>query len=164
MSKSIPKTTKNAALEQGPMARLNKRLQQKMRSIVPYGRRGGGYLRGGTDLGECKDRGGVDRRSGRSYKTTFGEPNRTKTDLSRLSNGQLVELELHWNGWFVRQSRRILQGRAAAGEDISQASRRLLGIFELQHDVTPSLLPILALHPIDALVDMLLILIGISHF
>ena len=122
-----------------------------------YGPDGGVFISDWTDLGECHDRDGVHRRSGRIYKITFGEPNRTKTDLSRLSNGQLVGLQLHRNDWFVRQSRRILQERAAAGEDMSQASRKLLGIFEEQQDVTRKLRAMWALHTMDALEEKWLI-------
>ncbi len=118
---------------------------------LKYGPDGGVYVNDWTDLGECHDRDGVHRRSGRIYKITFGRPKHTKTDLSRLGNEQLVQLQLHRNDWFVRQARRILQERAAAGQDMSKARRRLLGIFDDQQDVTRRLRAMWALHVIGEL-------------
>jgi putative membrane-bound dehydrogenase-like protein len=118
---------------------------------------GGVFVSDWTDLGECHDRDGVHRRSGRIYKITFGRPAHKKIDLSQLSNEQLVQLQLHRNDWFVRQARRILQQRAAAGQDMAKARRRLLGMFDDQQDVTRKLRAIWALHVIGGLEEKWLV-------
>jgi putative membrane-bound dehydrogenase-like protein len=118
---------------------------------LKYGPDGGVYVTDWTDLGECHDRDGVHRRSGRIYKITFGQPKQIKTDLARLSNEQLAGLQLHRNDWFVRHARQILQQRAAGGQDMSKVRRRLLGLFDNQKDVTRRLRAMWALHVIGDL-------------
>ena len=54
-----------------------------------------------------------DRSNGRIYNIAWGEPKRVKVDLSKLSDAELVKLQLHRNEWYVRTARRILQERAA---------------------------------------------------
>jgi putative heme-binding domain-containing protein len=41
-------------------------------------------------------------------------------DLAKLTDAELVELQLHKNDLYVRHARRLLQERAAAGSDMSQ--------------------------------------------
>ena len=103
---------------------------------LKYGPDGGVFVSDWTDLGECHDRDGVHRRSGRIYKITFGRSEYVETDLSRLSNGQLVQLQMHRNDWFVRHARRILQERAAEGQDMMMARQALLGMFDEREEVT----------------------------
>ncbi len=54
-----------------------------------------------------------DRTSGRIYRVDYGESRGVKVDLARLSDRDLVNLQLHSNDWYVRVARRLLQERAA---------------------------------------------------
>ncbi len=82
------------------------------------------YLTDWSDLGECHDHDGVHRTSGRIYKITYGTPKALPKDLdlAARTNDQLVELvNSHSNHWHVRRARRLLQERAARGDDVSDA-------------------------------------------
>ena len=66
--------------------------------------------------------------------------------MSKLSDAELVKLQLHKNDWFVRHARRVLQERAAAGKleketpdalrviltDNTDVSRRLRALWALE--------------------------------
>jgi putative membrane-bound dehydrogenase-like protein len=62
-----------------------------------------------------------DRTNGRIYKVSYGKTEAAKVDLSKLSDEELVKLQLHKNDWYVRTSRRIMQERG-----ISEAARQEL--------------------------------------
>ncbi|MES2692101.1 MAG: PVC-type heme-binding CxxCH protein [Verrucomicrobiota bacterium] len=85
-----------------------------------------------SDNGECHDRDGVHRNSGRIYKISWGAPRRVAVDLSRASTEELVQLQLHRNDWYVRQARRLLQERAVQGERMEAAHVRLRELFDGQ--------------------------------
>ena len=65
-----------------------------------------------SDTGECHTY-RPNTQTGRIYKIAYGEPRKTKVDLTRLSDDELVKLQLHRNDWHVRHARRLLQERAA---------------------------------------------------
>lgn len=95
---------------------------------LKYGPDGGAYVSDWTELGECHDKDGVHRDSGRLYKVVYGQPSAVPQrlrDLTKLSDLQLVTLQSHQNVWFVRHARRILQERAAARNIDSNAVQRL---------------------------------------
>ncbi|MEX0819892.1 MAG: c-type cytochrome, partial [Pirellulaceae bacterium] len=101
---------------------------------------GGVYIADWSDIGECHDNDGIHRTSGRIYKVTYGQPQPPATaDLSKLNVAELVDCQLHTNDWFVRNSRRVLHERAAAGADLGQAHQRLHDIFDHHVDVTRKL-------------------------
>src|SRR6185436_3428624 len=52
------------------------------------------------------------------------------------------------NDWYVRQARKILQERAARGQEMTQAGRDLLAMFDQQSDVTRQLRAMWALYAI----------------
>ena len=53
-------------------------------------------------------------RPGRIYKISYGEPRRGQgRSCAKLSDDELVKLQLHANDWYVRHARRLLQERAA---------------------------------------------------
>lgn len=84
---------------------------------------GGVYLADWSDTGECHDHDGVHRTSGRIYKLTYGTPEPTgPLDVSRWSNRQLLEAQLHPNAWYGRQARRVLQERRAAAPQFTLAA------------------------------------------
>ena len=112
---------------------------------MEYGPDGDVYLTDWADQGECHDRDGVHRTSGRIYKISWGEPRRVEVDLVQASTAQLVKLQTHCNEWFVRHARRLLQERAAAGEDLSLAHADLRRMFQTASDVTAKLRALWAL-------------------
>jgi putative membrane-bound dehydrogenase-like protein len=65
-----------------------------------------------SDTGECHTY-KPDVTTGRIFKIAYGEPRKTIVDLTRLSDEELVRLQMHPNDWQVRQARRLLQERAA---------------------------------------------------
>lgn len=82
-----------------------------------YGPDGGVFVLDWSDTGECHDHNGVHRTSGRIYKITYGEAAREPVPrLDALDDRALVGLHRHKNEWFVRQARRILANRSAAGK------------------------------------------------
>jgi putative heme-binding domain-containing protein len=101
-----------------------------------------------------------DRTNGRVYKITYGSTKPVQVDLSKLTNAELVQLQLHRNDWYVRTARRLLQERAAAG-DSSKAvvdrdvHRRLRNILDTHADVTRRLRALWALHVTGGLTDKL---------
>ncbi|MFQ5732777.1 MAG: PVC-type heme-binding CxxCH protein, partial [Planctomycetaceae bacterium] len=87
---------------------------------LKYGPNGSVYVIDWYDKNACHRRNPEiwDRTNGRIYNIAYGEPKNVKVDLSKLSDRELVKLQLHKNEWYVRTSRRLLQERAAAGKEI----------------------------------------------
>jgi putative membrane-bound dehydrogenase-like protein len=114
---------------------------------VRCGPDGAVYVSDWTDLGECHDHDGVHRTSGRIYKIIYGKPRPPqKIDVAKLSDAELVKLQLHKNDWFVRKARRNLQERAAAGKDMKAVHAALRQMFDEQRDVTRKLRALWALY------------------
>jgi hypothetical protein len=67
------------------------------------------------DTGECHNYDKVDLTNGRIHKIVYGKVKPWKGDLSKLSDGELIELQKHKNDWFPRHARRILQERKSKG-------------------------------------------------
>jgi putative membrane-bound dehydrogenase-like protein len=83
-----------------------------------YGPDGQAWMIDWYDMQACHltDPGRHDRSNGRIYKIAYGVNKATKVDLAKMSDSQLVKNMLHQNEWYVRQSRRLLQERAAVGK------------------------------------------------
>lgn len=92
---------------------------------MQYGPDGSVFSSDWSDTGECHSVVNTQRGTGRIYKISYGEPRHLPVDLQRLSDGELVELQLHRNDWFVRHARRILQERAADGRDMAAVAGEL---------------------------------------
>ncbi len=129
---------------------------------LKYGPDGGVYLSDWCDNGECHNVAQTDRGSGRMYKIVYGQPTPLPTDfdLTKLSDAELVKLQLHKNDWYVRHSRRILQERAAAGRDMSAVHGALLAMFASEKSAARKLRALWALHategtPADFLIAQL---------
>ncbi len=114
---------------------------------MDYGPDGGVFVSDWSDLGECHDNDGVHRTSGRIYKVTYGQPKPLgDLNLARLSDAELVKLQLHKNDWYVRHARRLLQERAAAGKLSQGTAAALLKILKDHPDETRKLRALWALH------------------
>ena len=88
-----------------------------------------------SDTGECHERNGVHRTSGRIFKIQFEEPKPVRQlDLPSLSVEALAKLHLHENEWYVRQARRVLADRASAGTLEANAGGVLKQLFQEQQD------------------------------
>jgi putative membrane-bound dehydrogenase-like protein len=95
---------------------------------VKCGPEGGLYVSDWCDTGECHNYDKADVTNGRIYKITYGTPKPWAGDVSKLSDAELVKLQLHPNDWFVRHARRVLQERAAAGKLGPAVLRQLRGL------------------------------------
>jgi putative membrane-bound dehydrogenase-like protein len=89
---------------------------------LAYGPDGAVYVLDWSDTGECHEHDGIHRLSGRVFRFAYGEQRPPPaSDLTRLSPAELAGLHSHASEWFVRQARRELANRAAAGVDVSAA-------------------------------------------
>jgi len=123
---------------------------------MAYGPDGGVFVSDWNDLGECHDNDGSYRTSGRIYKITHGATRANGVDLARLSDAELVKLQLHKNDWFVRHARRLLQERHGARKLDGAVRGELQRIFETNPDVTRKLRAIWALNVVGGINDGLL--------
>jgi putative membrane-bound dehydrogenase-like protein len=114
---------------------------------ISYGPDGGVFVTDWNDFGECHDSDGAYRTSGRIYKITYG-PTQAAGDfnLAKLSDAELVKLQLHKNDWHVRHARRLLQERAVAGKLDPGTHAALAQIMDENPDVTRKLRALWALH------------------
>ncbi len=95
------------------------------------------YVADWSDTGECHERNGVHRRSGRIYRISYeGEKGGDAkaapveaSDLSQVKPADLVALTLSADAaeWDVVQARRQLATFAATGADVTQLAESLLG-------------------------------------
>jgi putative membrane-bound dehydrogenase-like protein len=115
---------------------------------LKYGPDGGVYLSDWCDNGECHNVVETNRETGRMYKIVYSEPKPVPADLdlAKLSDADLVKLQLHKNDWYVRHARRILQERAAAGADMTAVNRELREMFDAEPSVPRKLRALWALH------------------
>ena len=113
---------------------------------ISYGPDGGVFVSDWNDLGECHDQDGSYRSSGRIYKVTYGKTQPAgDLNLARLSDAELVKLQLHRNDWHVRHARRLLEERAAAGKLARGTHAGLQKILATNPDVTRKLRALWAL-------------------
>lgn len=118
---------------------------------ITYGPDGSVYIADWSDVGECHENDGVHRTSGRIYKITYGDlkpqPSR---DLQALSSLQLLEFLKSANEWPVRQARRLLQERAANGEDMAAVVTALQTVYDSETNIPQKLRYFFALHAVGA--------------
>jgi putative membrane-bound dehydrogenase-like protein len=98
--------------------------------------------------GECHS--GDLKTTGRIFKLAYGKTQLYSGDVAKLSDGELVALQLHKNDWFVRHARRVLQDRAAAGTLKPETVPALLKLYDSNPDVTRKLRALWALHAMGA--------------
>jgi putative membrane-bound dehydrogenase-like protein len=75
---------------------------------------GGLYVSDWSDAGECHDYDDIHRENGRIYKVNYGQARAPLVNLARAGDGDLVANLASKNEWTVRQSRLLLQERAAS--------------------------------------------------
>jgi glucose/arabinose dehydrogenase len=65
----------------------------------------------------------TDRSNGRLYKVTTNAVKPVQVDLSKASDAELVQYQLHRNDWYVRHARRILQERGLTAESVAELEK-----------------------------------------
>ncbi|WP_009960009.1 PVC-type heme-binding CxxCH protein [Verrucomicrobium spinosum] len=97
---------------------------------LTYGPDGGVYILDWSDIGECHENDGVHRNSGRIFKVTYGDAVKPKeTDVTKLSDEELVKLQLSDNEWLVRMARWELRERAHRGK-VPAVAKQVLDTFK----------------------------------
>jgi putative membrane-bound dehydrogenase-like protein len=86
---------------------------------------------------------------GRIFKISHEKDKWVQTDLSKLSDIELVNLQLHKNDWYVRQARLILQQRGAN----KKVHKALKNILDKNPDVTRKLRALWTLHVTKGLTE-----------
>ncbi|MDB5308468.1 MAG: dehydrogenase [Gemmataceae bacterium] len=118
---------------------------------VKCGPDGGLYVADWTDTGECHNYDKADTTNGRIYRVVYGTPKPWKGDLAKLPDAELIKLQIHANDWVVRQARRVLQERAAAGKlektTVEELRRQMKG----SDDVPWKLRGVWALHVVGGM-------------
>ena len=127
-----------------------------------FGPDGGVYSSDWSDTGECHSTRNTRKHTGRLFKITYGDPKPFTLDLPRLSNSELVDLQLHKNDWLVRHARRLLQERYASGVFMDSAAKALLQMFRSEPTTPKKLRALWALKVINRLDDKFLVQ-QISH-
>ena len=84
-----------------------------------------------SDTGECHSTRNTRKHTGRIYRIRHGQPKPWNGNLAKLDNLSLAQLHLHQNEWFTRHARRLIQERAANGDDLLQANKKLHEIFRV---------------------------------
>jgi len=100
-----------------------------------YGPDGQVYMIDWYDRNQCHhgDVNGHDRSNGRIFKITYGKPAPVKVDLKKNTDLELVAMQSNKNDWYVRQARRVLAERSAAGK-LSAEARTALAKIAFGHD------------------------------
>lgn len=111
------------------------------------------YVSDWSDTGECHSTRNTRRHTGRIYRLTYLKTDLPTIDLSKQSNQQLAELQLHENDWQVRHARRLLHERATAGQEMSDVRVALNAILKNEAHVPKRLRALWTLWVIDALPD-----------
>jgi putative membrane-bound dehydrogenase-like protein len=120
---------------------------------VKVGPDGALYVSDWCDTGECHNYDKCDITNGRIYRVSYGDPKQWKGDVSKLSDAELVKLQISKNEWFVRHARRVLQERAAAGKLGAEPLAALQTMLKEEKDVTRILRAVWALEAMDALTE-----------
>ncbi len=124
---------------------------------IQYGPDGGVYVSDWSDTGECHSIKNTQRETGRIFKVTFGAPSYQPVDFASLTNDELVQKQLHKNDWHVRHARRVLQERAARGDDMSDVRKSLLQLFDANQDTPRKLRAVWALYVIGGIDESFLL-------
>ncbi len=123
-----------------------------------YDQDGSMYMIDWYDKNQChsNDAKAHDRTNGRVFKVVYGDTKTTKVDLSKLSDAELVKLQLSKNDWNVRTARRVLQERQALGKLTPDANKSLVDILQNNPDESRKLRALWALNCTGGLTPELL--------
>lgn len=111
---------------------------------------GGAMLAEWTDLGECHDRDGIHRTSGRLFKISYGKSKKLEPfDLNAFKSEELANLLWHENVWWRRHALRILQERFASGKTAGPKMVELLGAKAASGSIRDSVIAVQLLASID---------------
>ena len=116
---------------------------------LTYGPDGQVYMIDWYDQNQChhSNNENHDRRNGRVFKISYKNAQPTSVNLKKLSDSQLVDLQLNANDWYVRHARRILQERGKQPAVHEQLCKTALS----HPDETRRLRALWALHVTDGL-------------
>lgn len=106
---------------------------------LSYAPDGSVYVLDWSDIGECHDNDGIHRTSGRIYRISYGKTEAAKVDLTEWSNDDLAESVGSPNEWYSRQARQLIQQRAAAGQDLTKATLKLMNTYRLTSSIPTAL-------------------------
>jgi putative membrane-bound dehydrogenase-like protein len=120
---------------------------------VKTGPEGGLYVSDWSDTGECHNYDKVDTSNGRIYRVVYKGTKPWTGDVSKATDAELVKLQLSPNDWVVRQARRVLQERAAAGKLARGTGDALRSMLNGEKTVPHQLRAAWALHVIGELQD-----------
>ncbi|QDU96117.1 PVC-type heme-binding CxxCH protein [Lignipirellula cremea] len=110
------------------------------------------------DSKECHGETPEGKDTGRIYKITYGDSKAESINMKAHSTDRLAEQQLSRNEWKVRHARRLLAERAAAGQDVASAVKKLQAMVASKETTTPQKLRALwALHGMEAVDDALLL-------
>ncbi len=114
---------------------------------LTYGPDGNVYMIDWYDRNQCHHGNveGHDRGNGRIFKIVYGESQKVDVNLQKLSDEELVDLQLNKNEWYARHARRILQERAAAGK-LGEIRNRLATKFATHQETQHSLRLLWTMH------------------
>lgn len=102
-----------------------------------------------TDLGECHDRDGIHRTSGRLYRVWHGKsPQAQSIDVASMTTDELFNLLWHENVWWRRHALRNIYERAAEGESFAQKQADKLMGAALQAPLRDAVIAVQALHAV----------------
>ncbi len=131
------------------------------------GPEGSVYVSDWSDTGEChtykphKDNGRIFKISWVGEKSAVPQANAAIPggDAAKLTDAELVRLQLHGNDWYVRHARRVLQERAAGKEWGGRAEARgaLRELWKNERDATRRLRAMWAAHVVGGQSDQDLI-------
>ncbi|MCZ6490218.1 MAG: DUF1080 domain-containing protein, partial [Acidobacteria bacterium] len=121
---------------------------------LKYGPDGAVYIIDWCDLQHCHNPNAEhwDRGNGRLYRMAYASTYRpASVSLSRASDAELVELQLHKNAWHGRTARRLLQERAFGKRLASDTRNKLLELARSHPDPVKRLRGLWALHAVAGL-------------
>jgi putative membrane-bound dehydrogenase-like protein len=125
---------------------------------VKYGPDGGVYVSDWTDTGECHNYEVVDRSNGRIFKITYGDVRPWTTDLAKLDDEALVQLQMHKNAWIVNHARRLLQERySVPGKKLDRAAQLAERMLTFKLENTSQLPALWTLHAMGLAPESLLL-------
>ncbi|MDG2224348.1 MAG: dehydrogenase, partial [Rubripirellula sp.] len=115
------------------------------------------YVSDWSDTGECHSTRNTRRHTGRIFRLTYLQNQLPRVDLRHSSSDELVALQLDDNDWKVRHARRLLQERAAAGQNMASVHRQLKIWLQEEKRTAKRLRALWALHVTEGLSDTELI-------